>query len=253
MEQEEITMEETVTPKEEVTKVEQETSRKPNVLITILVVLLILMLLPVLAILLFRFNTPNETGKLPVEEQEVNPIVLINPGWMKHIVPDVRLSVETPSYSDRQDIGGEKIMYTWDVKMWKDDHGEYQLFDNYVKTISAHYFPLYIPEGNGCSGGCVNENVINIHVFKNSSNLTLEKARDHLLSNLDPETARITGEIKNKWGERTYAYLLEGVAGRFQGNLVVKNGNVYQVISSLTGQGESLNIANKVLDSIRFN
>ncbi len=273
MKEEEITEKKTTEPKKDVVKEEQKGAKKPNILNAVLTVVLILILLPVLGLLIFRFNAPNQSGDPVIKEckcekcektecpvskgEECNcpksQTTLINGGWMKHISPDVKINLETPSYSGRQDIGGEKIMYTWDVKIWKDDYSEYQLFDNYIKTVSAHYYPLSIPEGHGCGAGCLRENMIDIHVFKNPSNLTLEQARNRYVDKLDKEMGSIKGEIKNKWGEKTYQFEKSGPVGTILGNIVVKNGNIYEVTYLLAGEGESLNIANKVLDSIRFN
>lgn len=283
MEKEEISVEKTTEPKKDVVKEEQNDTEKfalpkgPTIAGTAVITLLAG---SIIFGYLGYYITKNFISPRPVyiteqcveceeckeceetectvkEEKECkcpnSQITLFNEGWMKHISSDVKLNLETPSYSGRQDLAGEQILFTWDVRISKTEHSESLDFKNYIKTISAHYVPVSLPEGFGCGAGCAKENVINIQVFKNSSNLTLEKARDQLLSNVDPETGKITGEIKNKWGERTYEYLWEGVGGQLQGNLVVKNGNIYQATYYLAGEGESLNIANKVLDSIRFN
>lgn len=276
MKKEEISAEKTTESKKSVVKEEQKGATKPNALLnTVLIVVLILILIPGLGFLLFKFNAPDQSGGLVTNTKEcqcercektecpVNKgeeckcpkcqINATNAGWMKHISSDVKISLETPSYSGRQDIVGEKIMFTWDVKVWQDDYTDYHLFDNYIKTVSAHYYPLSIPEGHGCGAGCVRENMIDIYVFKNASNLTLEQARNRYVDKLDKEMGSIKGEIKNKWGEKTYQFERSGPAGTILGNIVVKNGNIYEVTYLLAAEGESLSNANKVLDSIRFN
>ena len=279
MEKEEIKVEETVVPEKEIEKVEEKATKKPNTLTIVLAVLVILLLIPVVGMVLFKFDIPHQKGKpvekvenqesectgcLAVPEKECdcpacpkNQETVANPGWMKHIASDVKLSIETPSYSTKQDLGGEEVRFTWDVRMSQIEYTEYLYFDNYVKTISAHFFPERLPDGFGCGAGCARENIIDIQIFKNNKNLTLEQARDRLITKFNEanqEEGSITGSIKTKWNEKTYEYTTSTPGGTFLGNLVVKNGYIYDVGYLLAGtEGDSLNNAKKVLNSIVFN
>jgi len=279
MEKEEITVEKTVVPEKETKKVEEKATKKPNILTIVLAVLVILLLIPVVGMILFKFNIPNQKGKpaekveneeskctgcLAVQEKECdcpncpkNQETVTNSGWMKHMASDVKLSIETPSYSAKQDLDGEEVRFTWDVRMSQIEYVEHLYFDNYVKTISAHFLPERFPDGFGCGAGCARENVIEIQIFKNSANLTLEQARDRLITKSNENfqgEGSITGSIKTKWNEKTYEYTTSGPGGTFLGNLVVKNGYIYDVSYLLAGtEGDSINNANKVLNSIVFN
>ncbi len=254
---------------------------KSNNLNIVLLVLFLLFAIPLLTFMLFTTESTKRIFDCEMKGQykcddcgkENNPVkkeececekceckecneIVTNQGWIKHTATDVKVNLETPSYTTKQNLMGQQITSSWDVRMWQVDYKESLYFDSYNKTISAYFFPIIIPEGLGCGSGCVKENLVNIHVFKNSANLTLEQARDRYLEEFEKESqddGTISGEIKTKWNERTYQFKESTPGGGSFGNLLVKNGYIYQVTYTLTSSGESLMNAQKVVDSIKFN
>lgn len=271
---------------------EQRLMPKQNPLLVVLIVILILILLPVLGILIFRpnVNISDISGKPTSKEsrcsecdktdcsvtnvKEVNPVTLINQGWMKHILSDAKLSIETPPYSIIQNIGNSSQISKWEVSVFNSKERNYEgskesknvpefsgRLDNYVKTVFVEFYP-YKATPQPCGQNCLAEHAVTINIYKNSENLTLEQAWDKFLENFNKEHNEMYGEdvpndfgsIKTKWNERTYEYQYTAGGYAFNNNLLVKNGYIYEVSYYFSDKyGESLNYAKKVLDSLTFN
>ena len=272
MKKEEIITGEVTTPKEEVTKVEQRVNSKPNPLTIVLIIFLVLLLIPVLGLLFFRYNTTSPTSKGAVEKCECEkcektecPIAQVKEdsgrallsGWSRFESGDMKITIDIPSYQLSQKLMDQDVISTWDVRVWKTNYAEHLYFNNYDATLFASLYPIQIPEGLGCGQGCVKEHNISVHKYTNKDNLTLEQARDKYVARFNEETqgdGTITGEIKTRWGERTYSFKMDSPGGTSEGNLVIKNGNIYEISFFLSeSPKESYDIAVKVLDSIRFN
>lgn len=286
MEKQDITPKEVKAPQEEVAKVAEKPKSKEKTLNIILLVILLLLLIPALYLLIMgnvlKFNPDSAKEKSSINSEQITteeeckcekctekecpvledgeckcPSVLTaDPGFAIFSVPELKVTIEVPDHTMAQDIEGQEILSTWDTRLWQVDYKQHLYFNNYEKTISSYFFPTYIPEGAGFGRGGVKESSIDIHVFGNKSNLTLEQARDRYLEKFQEETqgdGTVTGEIKTKWNERTYEFKMTSSGGSLDGNLLVKNGKIYQITYFVAGTGDANRYSQRVINSIKFN
>lgn len=184
-----------------------------------------------------------------------------NEGWSLFSVPEYELSVEVPTYTMEQKIGTEDVTSQW--KAWFNDYyiGDHLLSEQYLGTLSVYFYPSYIPEGTGCGAGCVKENTIRVDVYDNEAQKSLAAVVEEFTESWNSmysedilfDAATLTGKNTTKWNIPVYEYTSQRPGGSTLGFLVVGSKYIY-VLSDFfsTSPSESIEIAQKVLDSIKF-
>jgi hypothetical protein len=179
-----------------------------------------------------------------------------NDGWVLFNVPDYKFSVEIPSYGMKQKIGEEEVWSAWKAWHTTNLNGAPSLYSNYLHSVNVNFYPLYIPEGTGCGQGCVDEHVFRVDIYSNEGEKSLTSVKDQIDAKWKTtydENARITWTSANKWGRNVLKFDVQLIGGSEEGYLVVTKDFVYDITYYMsTTPAESLQVAQKLLDSMKF-
>jgi hypothetical protein len=184
-------------------------------------------------------------------------VAVTNSGWALFSLPEYNFSVEIPTYTLMQTLGGESVESYW--KVWHTANisstGNYH-YDNYVHTVYANFLPSYIPaNASGCGEGCFNEDTIYVDIFKNVGGKDINVVKPVFITNLtNSGVGNITGSIESKWGLNVWHFTGEyGSGSGLSGYLVVTKDYVYDISYLLsTTPADSYAVAQKVFDSMKF-
>lgn len=195
-----------------------------------------------------------ETERDCKKEETTNQLNVTNKGWSLFYDPDLKVSIEVPNFV--ANVAGGSSKSEWSPKI--DTSNTESYFGKQIKTVSLDFWPANTSDLGGCGGGCWGEHHVTVTGYENKDNLTLDKVKDAFVSKIqslsDEETTNVETKLLTKWDNQTYSYSWAIMDGTIEGYLLVKNGMIYDIEYFFSDSNiESKNIAQKVLDSIKFN
>lgn len=263
-------------PTEKVTVVEEkvQTEKKPNVFLAVLATILVMMLLIiVLGFFFFKANfkdtkevieldtkvSKEEPTKQDNTSCEVSTEVgckVTNTGWALFSLPEIKFSAEIPADLIEFDFNGTELTSRWITAQFSSSEHKFTGFGPYVKSVSIRFSPFSYNEVVCGGPGCAGESFIDVDVFKNTANKTLDELWTVFESSpSDPDGMdKIKGTKDTKWGVPVYKYTQGSVYGEFPGYLLVKNGFVYQVTYILSPSPTAAHTSGeKIVEFMQFN
>lgn len=190
------------------------------------------------------------------KEETANQLSVTNKGWSLFYDTDLKVSIEVPNYV--ANVAGGSSKSEWSAKI--DTFNTESYFGTQTKTISLDFWPTNTSDLGGCGGGCWGEQHVSVTGYQNIENLTLDQVINKYVSEIEKiggeesEGPSVTRKLVTKWGNQTYSYSWGVADGTIDGFLLVKNNMIYNISYFFAGTNiESKNIAQKVLDSIKFN
>lgn len=183
-------------------------------------------------------------------------VALTNSGWSLYSIPDYDFSVEIPSYTLTQKIGGVDTTSVWSVGH-RTSPANVSVYTNYLHSAYISFYPTSIPEGSGCGEGCVKEHIFNINIYTNTGSKDINDVKttfqNQWKSLYKDGIVSVDGNITTKWGTSVWKYSSQMIGGTLNGYLVATKSFVYDITYSISDNpSASTQIAQKVLDSMKF-
>ncbi len=187
-------------------------------------------------------------------------VALDNKGWALFSLPDYEFSVEVPSYTATQKLGGYDVDYKWTYEQGVETVNIFLPLDDYVRTVKMSYYPENIPADAevGGGGGSLNEHSIKVNIIQNKAHKSVLDVSKQYKDNFDTEIGdggevKLTGEIANKWGMNVWSYVADYIESKGNGFLVVTDNYIYDISYHISTEPvASVQIAQKILDSMKF-
>lgn len=210
----------------------------------------------------------------PVDSSVIDPsqldtlgeYVTQNNGTRTFTLPQYEFSAEMPIFTMKKTEGlegedgkyYETINWAWNAEELQLDDPSINLYPDYLKSISMTFLPG--GEAPGCGLGCVHLHDIEINIFQNKGEKSLDSVKKVYFANIkaledEENKINITESKAFKWNNEIIKFsgIGSGPDSLNDGYLVVTPKFVY-IVSYYLGdeQVDSLQVANDLIDSFKF-